>query len=101
MQGVSLDLLGFLSLVATIIATVGIGVWTASVWLGGQFKQVHEKIDNKIEKLERLFVDKMEYHERHDDQRFNTVQNDVWQIRLENAAREGKNVQISRTSTNG
>lgn len=41
-------------------------------------------------------MDKLDYHEKHDDSRFNdlkqdiySVTNDVWALRVRNAAREG------------
>lgn len=72
-------------LLVAIIVTVGSGVW----WLGKQFDYTRQQIDMKLEKLETSIVDKLEYHERHDDERFNQVSKDVWDIRVRNAARDG------------
>jgi len=80
------SILSFVITAATMIFTVGTGVW----WLSGQFSKMRHLMDDKIDKLESNIIQKFEYHEQHDDARFNQLGNDVWQLRLENAAREGK-----------
>lgn len=78
------ELVNFLSTLFTIVITAGGAVWA----LSGQFAKTREMVENKLDKLETTLVSKMEYHERHDDARFTEVKNDIWQIRVENAAKE-------------
>lgn len=46
-------------------------------------------VSEKIEDTANMFLEKLEYHERHDDKRFSEVVNSLWEIRLRNAAVEG------------
>lgn len=64
-------------------------------WLAKQFNEVRKLIHAKTEQLERFILDKLEYHERHDDSRFNdvskrleAVRDDLWEIRVSNAAKD-------------
>ncbi len=41
------------------------------------------------DQLEKNFLEKLEYHERHDDKRFSDIVNSLWELRLRNAAIEG------------
>jgi hypothetical protein len=88
MFGVSTEVFNFLSTIAAVILSVGSGVSVISWWLSGQFAKTRNLIDEKIARLEGNLIHKFEYHERHDDQRFTEVKNDIWELRLENAARE-------------
>lgn len=51
----------------------------------GQFLSLR----NLIFKVKDDIIGKLEYHERHDDQRFQEIRNDVWEIRVRNAALDG------------
>lgn len=62
--------------------------WVAASYLNRKFGDLHDTIDDKIESLEKNIVHKLEYHERHDDDRFAEIRNAVWDIRLRNAARD-------------
>lgn len=44
---------------------------------------------DRIGVTEKILVDKLEYHERHDDVRFLGIRNDLWDIRVRNAAKDG------------
>ena len=66
--------------------TVFGSVWSLAWWLSGQFTAVRNLIYTQVEKLEQHFTQKLEYHERHDDSRFNNISNDLWDIKLRNAA---------------
>lgn len=72
------------------LATAG---WIASQYLSRQFSVTNNLIDTKIEKLELNILNKLEYHEKHDDQRFDSqdqrldhLRNDLWEVRVRNAA---------------
>src|SRR5713226_3628121 len=71
-----------LAIVGTIVGTVGSLTW----WLGAQFKITRDLIF----KVKDEIIAKLEYHERHDDERFLSIRNDIWEIRLRNAALDGK-----------
>lgn len=67
-----------------------------AVWMNNQFNKIKDllfhqidKQNTKIDALEKSLIEKIEYHERHDDKRFEDVRNSLWEIRLRNAAVEG------------
>lgn len=79
--------LAILALASTVLASV----WTLSLWLSRQFSQVKTLVYDKSEQIQTVFAEKLDYHEKHDDQRFSQMTNDLWEIRLSNAARFGFN----------
>lgn len=62
---------------------------TLTWWLSRQFDNVKNRVDKKVEEVKIYFSEKLDYHEKHDDARFSDLKNDVWMIRLRNAAKEG------------
>jgi hypothetical protein len=66
---------------------VGIGsAFAASMlYLSKQFNSIKSLIYDKHEQLKTFVVNKLDYHEKHDDVRFNGIQNDLWELRLSNA----------------
>lgn len=38
--------------------------------------------------VEKAIVDKLEYHERHDDDRFGQIRNDLAELRIRNASKD-------------
>ena len=60
------------------------------MWFNKQFKEIKEYVTNCLQRFNKDITDKLEYHEKHDDQRFNQIQDDLWAIKLRNAARDGK-----------
>lgn len=75
-------------LVATVFTTVG-SVWTLAWFLQSKFSALSSKLYDKIERSMQQILDKLEYHEKYDDQRFMAISNDLWDIRVRNAARDG------------
>lgn len=65
-----------------VMITVAGSVWSLAWWLGGHF----EKIRKEIMALGKELIEKLEYHERHDDVRFSQVQEALTDIRIRNAA---------------
>lgn len=65
--------------------------WVAAWWVSKKFDEVHDNIDSKVDNLEKNIISKLEYHERHDDDRFAEIRNAVWDIRVRNAAVDGLN----------
>lgn len=80
------------------LVTVG---WISASWMNKKFAELTEQIDVQIRKLEDNLIRKLDYHEKHDDDRFSQVRNDIWEIRLRNAAHDGKlNVSRHKLDTN-
>lgn len=75
------EILFLLTLIATAISTV--------LWINRQFSNLKDYVNRKMEKLEETILSKLEYHERHDDRRFSEISNDIWEIRVRNAAIDG------------
>lgn len=59
----------------------------------GQFLSLR----NLIFKIKDDIIDKLDYHERHDDTRFQSVRNDIWEIRLRNASLDGVRLRKKET----
>lgn len=77
-----------LAIAGTVIVSVGSLTW----WLATQFKTTRDM----IYKIKEDILTKLEYHERHDDLRFQESKNDIqnvsnqiWEIRVRNAALDG------------
>ena len=75
-------------LVSVLFIILG-AVWGHSLWLSKQFASLRELIYHKVDQLENNFIQKLEYHERHDDARFADIHNSIWEIKLRNAAAQG------------
>ena len=56
------------------------------MWLNARLNGIRSSVYSQSEKI----LSKLEYHERHDDERFEAVRKDLWQLRVYNAAKTGK-----------
>lgn len=65
--------------------TIFAAVWSLAWWLNGHFNNIRKD----VYALGKEILDKLEYHERHDDQRFSQIRDDIWDIRVRNAAADG------------
>jgi hypothetical protein len=79
--------------ILTLVTAIAGSVWSLAWWLNGHFNNLRR--DFLL--LSKEIVSKLEYHERHDDTRFSQirdsilqVRDDVWSIRVQDAARDGK-----------
>lgn len=54
------------------------GIWKQSNVITQQFSELKDLINDKISSV----LTKLEYHEKHDDQRFNRISDDIWMMRL-------------------
>lgn len=63
--------------------------WSLGAWLSRQFSDLRNLVFTETKKLRDEIVQKIEYHERHDDSRFAQIRDDIWEIRISNAARDG------------
>lgn len=75
--------------------TIFASIWSLAWWLSGQFTGIRNLLYSQVEKLNTTFTEKLDYHEKHDDQRFNSiskdigaVRDDVWEIRVRNASND-------------
>ena len=68
------------------IATVAVVGWTAAWFVVRQQNIIYKK----IEEIRDVILGKLEYHERHDDTRFDVVQKNIYQLGLRMAANTGK-----------
>lgn len=71
-----------------IIFTVVSAVASLTWWLSGQFSSVRNLVFERLGLVEKVLLDKIEYHERHDDDRFSAIRNDLADIRLRNATKD-------------
>ncbi|SRR6266403_232206 len=71
-----------------IIFTVVTAVSSLTWWLSGQFSSIRQLVFDRIGTAEKILIDKLEYHERHDDERFSAIRNDLSEIRIRNAAKD-------------
>lgn len=79
----------FLGIVIALGAFIGV-IITSVLWLSRQFAALRVLVYEKTEQLKEFIIDKIEYHEKHDDRRFHDIRNDVWAIKLRNAAIDGQ-----------
>lgn len=77
--------LGLLGIAITILGAE----WSLGAWLNRQFSDMRALLYTETKRLGDDIGSKIEYHERHDDSRFAQVRDDIWEIRISNAAREG------------
>lgn len=73
MENLSVTLV-IVGLVCTILGAV----WSLAWWLSGHFSAIRKD----FYALGKEILDKLEYHERHDDQRFSQIRDDIWDIRV-------------------
>lgn len=57
------------------------GIWGFAWFLSKRFTQIYSKIQATLD----LMVEKLEYHEQHDDKRFSQVTDSLWALRVEQA----------------
>lgn len=78
------------SIIAAILVFVG-SIWGLAWFLSGKLSRIYDKIDT----VKDTILDKLEYHERHDDSRFQVINNDLLTIKVRNAAKDNKLAVIS------
>jgi len=84
MFSIPMDTLAFLGIVVSIAGTV----WTFAMWLSSKLNAILETFYQKIDSVGTMILEKLEYHQRHDDERFNAIHGDLSDIRISNAARD-------------
>lgn len=74
---------------ATIASILGMSLF-GFAYLSRQFSIINSSIYKVADGLRSTFLDKLEYHERHDDVRFDNVRKDIYQLGLKMAAKTGE-----------
>lgn len=64
---------------------VGGSVWGLAWWLSGQFSLIRQLVYEQSSKTADAIVNKLEYHEKHDDARFDDIKRDIWEIKIRQA----------------
>lgn len=77
---------------------VGGSVWGLAWWLSGQFSTVRHLVYESITKVEQNLVSKLDYHEKHDDTRFDDIKRDIWEVKLRQASNSSNIRELERTS---
>lgn len=75
-------IVGFLALIGTIVGSV----WWHGIWLSKQFHSVYVHMDN----VKEAILKKLEYHEQHDDSRFNNIRNDLFRLQMDDMLKENR-----------
>jgi len=70
---------------------VGGTVWALAWWLSGQFSQIRSFVYEQISRVEGNILGKLEYHEKHDDTRFESINKDLWDVKVRLAS---KNIRL-------
>lgn len=70
-----------ISLLVAFETTVIAGIWGFAWFLSKKFSSIYNKIQETLDTM----IEKLEYHEQHDDKRFNQITDGLWALRLENA----------------
>lgn len=71
-------------IIFTIVSAVSSLTW----WLSGQFSAVKNLVYTRVETVSKVILDKLEYHERHDDDRFSDIRKILAEIAVRNAAKD-------------
>lgn len=74
---------------------VGGTVWGLAWWLSGQFSGIRHSIYDLVNKAEQSIINKLEYHEKHDDTRFDDIKKDIWEMRLRQASDQASGLRES------
>lgn len=58
-------------------------------FISTKFNNIQNFIHTKVDNTKDVILAKLEYHERHDDRRFEDVLNSIWELKLRQTAIEG------------
>lgn len=77
---------------------VGGTVWALAWWLSGQFSEIRSFVYQQMSRVEVNILDKLEYHEKHDDSRFDDLNKELWDIKIRLAS---KNIRLKELERKG
>lgn len=91
------DWIAFAALAFTVMCTLGgmtfgAVLWAirATRWIAEEFRATRHAVYDKVDQTTAVVVEKLEYHERHDDDRFKAINDQLTAIQVSNAARDAK-----------
>lgn len=84
----------YLGLFASIFLTLLGAEWIFAVWINRQFFNIRTLVYDTSEKLQNNILTKLEYHEKHDDQRFAQIDKNIWELIVRNAAVDGQKTSL-------
>lgn len=87
----------WMAIFGTIFLVMG-SVWGIGRWLDARFYSTQNMLLTKMERMQEVILGKLDYHEKHDDQRFSAVNNDLWELRVRNAATDGRATEDRKAS---
>ncbi len=77
---------------------VGGTVWALAWWLSGQFSEIRAFVYQQMSRVEVNILDKLEYHEKHDDSRFEDMNKELWDVKIRLAS---KNIRLKELERKG
>jgi len=77
---------------------VGGTVWALAWWLSGQFSEIRSFVYQQMSRVEVNILDKLEYHEKHDDSRFDDLNKELWDVKIRLAS---KNIRLKELERKG
>jgi hypothetical protein len=77
---------------------VGGTVWALAWWLSGQFSEIRSFVYQQMSRVEINILDKLEYHEKHDDSRFEDMNKELWDVKIRLAS---KNIRLKELERKG
>lgn len=74
----------------SVVVAVTASIVGATWWLSDQLRKNRDIFYKQMADYHNQITMKMDNHEKEDDRRFNSLSNNIWQIRMRNAAIDGK-----------
>lgn len=74
---------------ASVVLIIVTSIFALGWRLNNQFRDIRQLVYQQSDKIKEFVMSKLDYHEKHDDDRFDKINNDLWLIRLRNAAKDG------------
>ncbi len=72
-------------------------MWKFSTWISEQFSSMKDYVNDRISDLENKVIDKIDYHERLDNNRFSNIHNEIWELKVLDATRNGAMLKNAKT----
>jgi hypothetical protein len=72
-----------------------LGVWKE---VRKKFETMNDKLAEKLDQAVNKILSKFEEHEKEDNRRFDQIKNDIWDMRVLNAAKDGVIMSRNRVS---
>lgn len=82
------DWITLLGTATAIIMAVAVSTWAIFNYLHGIVSEMKALFFKRIDELEDKILNKLEYHERHDDERFSQMDKNLWEQKLRMVALE-------------